>query len=130
MSAVIDTIDRCAADSHAGARSFGAIVMELAEAGVEAYYADYRAGTTVFYLPDGSTHGTTLHAPKIAIAGHFDDAALVQAIRGAQSGAVKYPEFLQRTMQAGCVGYHVWISGRHVVYYGRRGEQHVEKFPD
>jgi hypothetical protein len=28
------------------------------------------------------------------------------------------------------VAYTVWIAGRHVVYLGRRGETHTERFPD
>ena len=50
-------------------------------------------------------------------------------VRGARSGVAKYPEFPQRTLAAGCVGYIVWIAGRHVQYFGRRGEVHVEHFP-
>ena len=54
---------------------------------------------------------------------------IVAAIRGSQVGEVKYPEFIARSMRAGCVGYTVWISGRHVTYFGRNGSTHVEKFP-
>ncbi len=133
MNTALDTtrqlIERCTSDAHAGTRSFGEIVMQLAQAGIEGYYVDYRAESTTYYLPDGGSHRSVLQLPKVAIADDFAKDKVVQAIRGAQSGAVKYPEFLQLTLQAGCVGYHVWISGRHVVYYGRRGEQHVEMFP-
>ena len=41
-----------------------------------------------------------------------------------------YPEFKRLSMQAGCIGYWVWIAGRHVTYYGRKGETHVEHFPN
>ena len=51
------------------------------------------------------------------------------AILGAQQGKVMYPEFKQLSQQAGCIGYTVWITGRHVTYYGRKGETHVERFP-
>jgi hypothetical protein len=30
---------------------------------------------------------------------------------------------------AGCVGYHVFITGKRVVYYGRQGDQQIEYFP-
>jgi hypothetical protein len=40
-----------------------------------------------------------------------------------------YPEFLRLSRAAGCVGYVVWLAGRHVTYFGRRGETHVEHFP-
>jgi len=32
-------------------------------------------------------------------------------------------------MAAGCVGYFVQIMGRCVIYFGRKGESHVEHFP-
>ncbi len=52
------------------------------------------------------------------------------AIRGAQRAEVVYPEFLELSRAAGCVGYMVWIAGRHVSYFGRKGEVHVERFPE
>ena len=32
-------------------------------------------------------------------------------------------------MSAGCIGYMVWIAGRHVSYFGRQGEVYIEPFP-
>jgi uncharacterized protein YbcV (DUF1398 family) len=88
-------IEQCLLDSYAGKASFGAIVVRLMEAGIEAYTADYRTRTTTYYMPDGATYTLAM-----------------------------------QTMDAGCVGYTVWIAGRHVAYVGRRGEVHVERFPD
>jgi uncharacterized protein YbcV (DUF1398 family) len=68
--------------------------------------------------------------PDVEIAQDFDAAAVQAAIRGAQQGVVMYPQFKTLSRQAGCVGYTVWIAGRHVSYYGRKGETHVERFPD
>jgi uncharacterized protein YbcV (DUF1398 family) len=67
--------------------------------------------------------------PQVEIPESFDGDGVVLAIRGAQSDRLRYPEFLKLTMAAGCIGYMVWISGRHVSYFGRHGEVHVEKFP-
>lgn len=128
-SQVVEVTAQCAQDSYAGTASFGEIVGRLAAVGIEAYYADYRGRTTTYYLPDGSTHGLPLRAPASDIPSAFDTAAVQAAIRGAQRGEVKYPAFMQRTMAAGCIGYMVWIAGRHVTYFGRKGEQHVERFP-
>ncbi|HTR00960.1 MAG TPA: hypothetical protein VMH83_13260, partial [Candidatus Acidoferrum sp.] len=63
------------------------------------------------------------------IADAFSATAVQAAIKGAQQGTVMYPEFKQLSMQAGCTGYTVWIAGRHVTYFGRRGETHIEHFP-
>jgi len=122
-------IEECAARSHAGTIDFGSVVQKLAACGVESYHADYRKPALTYYLPDGATHTVPLHAPQAAVADAFDQEAVHQAVRGAQRGEVLYPEFMRLTMGAGCVGYTVWIAGRHVQYLGRRGEVHIERFP-
>ena len=127
---VRQTIERCARSSRDGSAHFPDIVAALAGAGVESYFADYRAASTTYYLPDGSTWAVELAPPDVAIADAFDADGLRAAIRGAQAGTVMYPEFLRLSRSAGCVGYVVWIAGRHVAYFGRRGETHVERFPD
>ncbi len=123
------TIDRCAQSSRDGSAHFPDIVATLAGVGVESYFADYRANLTTYYLPDGDTHGVPLTPPAVPIADAFDAAAVQAAIRGAQAGRVMYPEFLRLSRAAGCVGYVTWIAGRHVAYFGRRGETHIERFP-
>ncbi|MEZ4449902.1 MAG: nuclear transport factor 2 family protein [Nannocystaceae bacterium] len=125
---VADLIDEHVHRSHAGATSFGQLVGSLIELGVESYRVDYRRGECTYYLPSGATHRLSLAAPQ-AVADTFDAAAVRDAVRGAQRGEVLYPEFLRRTAAAGCVGYDVWIAGKHVVYHGRRGERQVEWFP-
>ncbi|MET0284334.1 MAG: DUF1398 family protein [Polyangiales bacterium] len=127
---VKDLIEDCARASHAGTRQFAQIVAALIEAGVEGYQADYRARSTTYYLPSGEAHSVALPAPAVAIPAQLDAGALQQAIRGSQRGEVRYPEFLTRSMDAGCVGYHVFFVGRHVAYFGRAGQQHIERFPD
>ena len=123
------TIERAAAASKDGTAHFPEIVAMLASVGVESYFADYRADVTTYYLPDGTTHAVALPPPDVAIADAFDAAGVLEAIRGAQAGRVMYPEFLRLSRAAGCVGYVTWIAGRHVSYFGRRGETHVERFP-
>lgn len=130
MDASIQTIiERSASDSHAGAITFGAAVAALMQAGVESYHADYRRRCATYYLPSGATHQVPLQAPDVAIPLPFSADALQAAIRGAQRDEVRYPEFMRLSMLAGCVGYIVWIAGRHVTYFGHCGELHVEPFP-
>jgi uncharacterized protein YbcV (DUF1398 family) len=119
------TIERCAQASRDGSAHFGAIVQALTEAGVEAYFADYRSNATTYYLPGGETHAVALQSPATPIAQGFDAAGVQAAIRG----EVMYPEFLELSRAAGCVGYVVWLAGRHVSYFGRKGEVHGERFP-
>jgi uncharacterized protein YbcV (DUF1398 family) len=122
-------VEDCAQRSLAGTIDFGSVVLALGEARIESYFSDYRRGEHTYYAPHGETHAIALPLPDVVIADTFDADAVSQAVRGAQSGAVKYPEFVRRTMAAGCVGYFVWIAGRQVQYFGRRGEVHVELFP-
>lgn len=124
-----ETIEKCSELSLAGTISFGEVVARLAAVGVEAYFADYRGKMTTYFAADGRAFAKALASPAVAIPDAFDKEGIQSAIRGAQQGEVMYPEFMARSMAAGCVGYMVWIAGRHVTYFGRRGEQHVEHFP-
>ena len=124
-----DAIARFSKESLAGSRPFPAIVAGLSEAGVGSYYADYRAGQTVYYPRSGDAVPMPLPTRGKPIAPNFDAPALQAAIKGAQRDEVVYLQFLALSMAAGCVGYHVWIDGRHVSYLGAKGEVHVERFP-
>jgi len=116
--------------SNQGSIHFGQVIDQLMGAGVESYHVDYRSGRATYYLPNGSTAVFTFITPQYAIGNTFDGDAVRAAILGAQQGIVMYPEFKTLSQRAGCVAYTVWIAGRHVVYMGRRGETHVERFPD
>lgn len=125
-SLIRETLDA----SNTGRIHFGQVVANLLAAGVESYGIDYRAGRATYYMPDGETLTLALDLPEIDIANDFSGFGIKAAILGAQRGVVMYPEFKRLSQTAGCVGYTVWLSGRHVTYYGRKGETHVEPFPD
>lgn len=123
-------IHEAAHGSSEGRLHFGQVIGLLMQAGVESYAVDYRARRSTYTLPDGDTLDIPTPMPEAPIAQDFDADALRATIRGAQQGVVMYPEFKVLSRQAGCIGYTVWIAGRHVSYYGRKGETHVERFPD
>lgn len=125
-AAILATFDA----SNQGTVHFGQVIGQLVGAGVESYHVDYRCGRTTYYLPDGSTADFSFERPQHGIADAFDGDAVRAAILGAQQGRVMYPEFKKLSQRAGCVGYTVWIAGRHVTYLGRRGEMHIERFPN
>jgi uncharacterized protein YbcV (DUF1398 family) len=56
-------------------------------------------------------------------------AELVAAIREAQADTIPYPEFIKRSTAAGVIGYWAFLTGRKVIYFGRKGETHTEEFP-
>ncbi|MDQ2640018.1 MAG: DUF1398 domain-containing protein [Pseudomonadota bacterium] len=116
--------------SSEGRLHFAQVLGMLAEAGVESYLVDYRARRTSYHVEHGAPLELDTPMPDVPIADQWDAAALQAAIRGSQQDIVRYPEFKLLSRRAGCVGYVVWLAGRHVTYFGRRGEQHVERFPD
>jgi uncharacterized protein YbcV (DUF1398 family) len=128
--AVREIIQATFDDSSQGRIHFGQVVSNLMSAHVESYHVDYRSGRTTYFLPQGETLDLRFESPSTPIADRFDADALRAAIRGAQQGTVMYPAFKELSQKAGCVGYTVWIAGRHVTYLGRKGEMHVEHFPD
>ncbi|HZZ30013.1 MAG TPA: hypothetical protein VFE46_18600 [Pirellulales bacterium] len=59
----------------------------------------------------------------------FSAPAVEAAVRQSQRNEHTYEDFVRKTMAAGCVGYFVHITGRHALYFGRKGETHLEPFP-
>jgi uncharacterized protein YbcV (DUF1398 family) len=115
--------------SNEGRIHFGQVIDKLLEAGAESYSVDYRCGRVTYYMPCGKTLTLELEVAKTDIALEFNASGLKAAILGAQRGEIMYPEFKRISQEAGCIGYTVWIAGKHVTYYGRNGETHVEYFP-
>ena len=108
--------------------TFPQAVAALVAARVERYHADLMRSERVFYMPDGASERVSMHtSPPPAAA--FVAQGVEAAVGAIQRGEIPYLEFCARIAQAGCVGYHVFLSGRRVIYYGRKGDQHVEYFP-
>jgi uncharacterized protein YbcV (DUF1398 family) len=124
-----EAIEKCAHQSHAGKLTFPEVLERLLGVGVESYLADYRDQSSTYYLSNNEALHISMEMPQVDIAESFNEEGVMLAIRGAQSDQLRYPEFLRLTMAAGCIGYMVWIAGRHVTYFGRRGEVHIEHFP-
>ena len=60
---------------------------------------------------------------------HFDQEALITALRTDQAGKSTFPEFLNACWRAGIVRYDVDLAQRTVTYYGCRGESYAEHYP-
>lgn len=129
-NATYDLIREAATGSAEGRLQFSQVVGLMVVAGVESYTVDYRSKRTTYYPRDAAPIDLELDTPDMPIVASLDVDALRSVIAGSQRGVVMYPQFKRLSMAAGCIGYTVWIAGRHVSYYGRRGEVHVEKFPD
>lgn len=116
--------------SNEGRLHFGEVIGRLMKAGVESYTVDYRSHRTTYHLSSDEALTLEMGSSEQAIAKDFSATGVQAAVKGAQQGTVMYPEFKRLTMRAGCTGYTVWIAGRHVTYFGRNGEMHVEEFPN
>ena len=108
---------------------FPKVVQGLLEAGVESYLVDFAAKQKTHYLTNGTTYTVPMILDPGPIAAEFHGAGLVAAIRGAQADTVRYPEFVKRSTAAGVIGYWAFLTGKRVIYFGRKGEQHIEEFP-
>ena len=122
-------IDELAIATQQGKMSFPRVVQGLLEVGVESYLVDFAVKQKTHYLADGTAHTVPMILDPGPIAAEFDNAGLVAAIRGAQADTVRYPEFVKRSTSAGVIGYWAFLTGRRVIYFGRKGEQHIEEFP-
>jgi uncharacterized protein YbcV (DUF1398 family) len=124
-----DAIQEVMRETQAGKITFPQVVGKLQGVGVESYFCDFATMTETIYMEDGGMHSErmSLAAGKIA----EDDSAsgIVAAIRGAQADAIRYPEFVRQSPEAGVIGYWAFLTGKKVVYFGRKGEMHVEEFP-
>ena len=76
-----------------------------------------------------SDDGEKMVLPPSPIAGEFSREDLVSAIRGAQADTIRYPEFMKRSAAAGVIAYWAFLQGSKVIYFGRKGEFHIEEFP-
>lgn len=117
------------AESQAGKLVFPEVVRRLMEVGVESYFCDLARGEEIFYLTSGQTHQEKMVLPLTPIVEEFSREDLVSAIRGAQADTIRYPEFMKRSAAAGVIAYWAFLAGGKVIYFGRRGEFHIEEFP-
>jgi uncharacterized protein YbcV (DUF1398 family) len=121
-------IHELAIATQQGKMTFPHVVKGLLEVGVESYFVDFAAKQKTHYLTDGTTHPIPMILDPGPIAAEFSGGELVAAIRGAQADTVRYPEFVKRSTAAGVIGYWAFLTGKRVIYFGRKGEQHIEEF--
>jgi uncharacterized protein YbcV (DUF1398 family) len=122
-------LEECVRGALTGKLTFPEIVGRLIETGTERYHADYSRQEITYYLPDGDSLVVAAPHASDAAAAEFSPSAVEAAVRQSQRNEHTYLDFIRKTMAAGCVGYFVQITGRRAIYFGRKGESHVEHFP-
>jgi len=122
-------IHELALATQQGRMTFPQGVKRLLEVGVESYLVDFASKQKTHYLADGTAHTIPMILDPGPVAHEFSSPDLVAAIRAAQADTVRYPEFVNRATAAGVIGYWAFLTGKKVIYFGRKGEQHIEEFP-
>lgn len=122
-------IDEAIRKSLLGEITFPNVVKALMEQGVESYHVDLIRGENRYYSHAAESHIISNHhvhtnAPEV-----FSSEQVIAAIRDSQQGKINYQTFVERIVQAGCVFYIAYLTGRRVVYFGRKGDFHTEHFP-
>jgi len=125
----IEVMQQALHQSEAGKLTFPQVIAMLTAEGIEGYYKDLMRHKVTYYLADGRTHTEPLTLPSAAIPEEFSADNVVAAIRAAQRDEIRYPVFIERAIQAGTAAYRVCFTGKRAVYLGRKGEVHVEHFP-
>jgi uncharacterized protein YbcV (DUF1398 family) len=116
-------------ESHEGKLIFPEVVIRMLAAGVESYFVDFLRSEDIVYLNDNTTLVEKTHFSHDPIVTEFSKPAIVAAIRAAQRDEIRYPDFVRQSVAAGVVGYWAFLIGKKVIYFGRKGEFHVEEFP-
>ncbi len=116
-------------ETQAGKLRFPDVVGRLLQAGVESYFVDFARSKETLYMADGQTHSERMTLACDTVAEQYSAEGILAAIRGAQADTVRYPEFVKRSTAAGVIGYWAFLTGKKVVYFGRKGEIHIEEFP-
>ena len=124
-----DVVREVLAESQAAKLTFPEVVRRLLDAGVESYFCDLAVRQETFYMSDGRTHSEKMALPPATIAEEFSPSEVVAAIRGAQADTIRYPEFVKRSVEAGVIAYWAFLTGKRVIYFGHKGEIHIEEFP-
>ena len=112
-----------------GTITFGEVVGKLLGIGVESYHADLVRMEKTYYMPNGETHLEEFTYKGPEIAQDFSEKEVVAAIKAIQKKEINYIEFLNLILKAGTTHYTVFLSGKKAIYFGRRGDFHVEHFP-
>jgi len=113
----------------AGDLTFPEVVRRLLELGAESYLCDFATGAETVYMHDGQVYIETIKQLLWPISENFSRTGLVSAIDAAQSDTIRYPEFMKLATAGGVIAYWAFLTGGRVIYFGRKGEQHIEEFP-
>lgn len=109
--------------------SFPEVVGRLLKAGVASYHVDMIRAENRYYFESDATFVSTVPFQHPKAAESFSAEKVAGAVQAIQQGKINYREFVDQIMAAGTVYYIAYLTGKQVIYFGRKGEFHIEKFP-
>lgn len=115
--------------SIAGSLKFPEIVGKLIAEGMESYHVDFVRSENRYYMPNGESHVEPVDLEHAKAAQKFSATQVEAAVRKSQAGKINYPQFVKEVLDAGCVYYITYLTGKRVTYFGREGDSHTEFFP-
>lgn len=126
---LVEQLRQVTAGSLNGTISFPEVVGNLLQIGIGSYHVDFIRNEETFYSRKNESHVESI--PKLwnSMGNSFDASEIGRAVLASQTEGQSFPAFVDRVVQAGCVGYFAYLDGRKVVYLGKLGEEHVENFP-
>lgn len=122
-------IDEIVQKTLRGETTFPEVVMELMEQGVESYHVDLIRGENRYYTVRAQSYATANFHTHANVPDEFSAERVVRAIRETQQGKIDYQTFIEQIVAAGCSFYIACLTGRKVMYFGRKGDFHTEHFP-
>jgi uncharacterized protein YbcV (DUF1398 family) len=110
--------------------SFPELVGRLLKAGVASYHVDMIRAENRYYFESDESYVSTVPFEHSKAADAFSAEKVAAAVKAIQQGKINYKQFADQIMAAGTVYYIAYLTGKQVIYFGRRGEFHIEKFPE
>lgn len=110
--------------------SFPEVVGRLLKAGVASYHVDLIRAENRYYFESDETYVSTVPFEHPKAADAFSAEKVAAAVKAIQQGKINYKQFVDQIMAAGTVYYIAYLTGKQVIYFGRKGEFHIEKFPE
>lgn len=123
-------IQECHERSDQEKISFPDLIAILNQAQVELYYADLIMPQKTYYSGNQALTIPSYKQGEPQLSEVFNREKIIEAIRQSQAGQIKYQEFIKKILDAGVIAYVVTIVGRKAIYMGKKGEQHIESFPN
>ncbi len=108
---------------------FPQIVRLLVEEGIESYHVDIILNENRYYKACGESHVEKVELQHENPANEFSPEKVAASIKKVQAGQSNYKLFIKEITEAGCVYYIAYLAGKRVIYFGRKGEMHIELFP-